>query len=188
MSARAALLPLFVLVGLAWAGLLIGQAPLGGRAITSVAALGGAWVKDANGATPCPPVGQGFDCGPHGWHRVEPRDVLVRGKNERCVWVHPQQGRTVFITTPTPAGDAGKTTKLKVSFALDDRAVGGGAPVEVVVSRGDATLKHTHEDRAGWRLVDAPGRPGELLTLAISSAHEGRRHFCFRLEGAATLP
>jgi hypothetical protein len=185
MSVGRAIAPLCGLAALALTGaamMLMGGGAT--RAIKSDAEVGSAWVRDAAGDTPCEPAGGAFVCGPHSWHKVEAREVIVRGKGERCLWVHPQQGRTVLLTMATPVSEA----PLKVSVALDDRAVGDGAPVDVELWRGSGHATYSHPDLRGWRGVVAPGEPGELLTLGISSAHEGKRHFCFRLEGAATLP
>jgi hypothetical protein len=167
------------LVALAWLGPLLGL--LGGGEAPArplrEAKLGAAWVRDGAGDEPCRSVAQGFSCGPEGWHMVESREVQVSGRRERCIWAHPQQGRTLVLTVLTPP------RPLRVGFALDDRAVGGGTPVEVVMSRGGEVARHTHADRVGWQGVVAPGPAGELLTLEISSARDGRRHFCFRFEG-----
>lgn len=185
MSVGRAIAPLCGLAALALTGAAMMRMGAGAaHAIKSGAEVGSAWVRDAAGDSPCDPAGGAFICGPQSWHKVEAREVVVRGKGVRCLWVHPQQGRTVLLTMATPVSP----TPLRVSFALDDRAVGGGAPVDIELWRGSGHATHTHADRAGWSGLAAPGEPGELLTLGVRSAHEGKRHFCLRLEGAAMLP
>lgn len=122
-----------------------------------------------------------FRCGSPGWEWVGPATVVVQGKPETCLWMHPLDGRPLRVRFPSvPTG------QITGRYAFSDAAAQtpGGGPVDLSVWVGAREALHRKvASRKGW----APFRvavAGEDLTFEVRAKKSGRRHFCVQLEHA----
>jgi len=119
-----------------------------------------------------------YVCGEHSWEWVGPTTARVAGQEVTCTWAHPIDGKTLRVTYPSVLGGP-----FELQFALRDRAVGGGPPVDVEVDWAGQTHRHRHADRRGFSSLRLP-KSDELTSLEVrvSAPRVGRRHFCYRIE------
>lgn len=140
-------------------------------------------VADEDGADRCPRIGlDRFSCAPPSWADVRYRELSVGGSDERCIWVHPLENRTIRVDYGRLSPDL--LADLELRTALADKVVGEPGAVRVELSVGDETESSDHPpDQKGWRTRELPGPDSpSRLAVAISAERVGRRHFCFRFD------
>lgn len=125
-------------------------------------------------------------CGPADWNYVGPSDVTVRGRAERCLWLHPtDEGDLVVRYAGVPGA-----TQLRGRMALADAAADNeaGAPVRFEVRAwpdagerpAEAMYSREHTSRRGWSSwrVDLPEASELIVELRVAADEVGQRHFC----------
>ncbi|MBA2663740.1 MAG: hypothetical protein H0U74_15745 [Bradymonadaceae bacterium] len=157
--------------------------PPGGIALPNLPQIAAATVvlrAEDGSEKPCSTYRNGrFQCRKPGWSYVGQAKVRVAGKSESCIWAHPLQDATIIVAYPSTQPTEGR--KLVLETALTDGSVGGGHPVDVRVSFGTKNITHVHPDRKGWTRKTIPrSDDAAALTVEVSAAHTGRRHFCYR--------
>lgn len=129
---------------------------------------------------PCPWRRDHFQCPRGEWNAVHSGWFEVEETPMRCVWAHPVGPEPLEITIENvPSG----ATLRGRSALIGQAAAGGGAPIDLTVSRDGAPLGKTRfENRFGRQPFDLTLPPSEVpstLTFAVTTPNSGMRHFCF---------
>lgn len=121
-------------------------------------------------------------CGLDAWLNVS-RDVRVIGDfPRRCVWFHPQQGKTLRLVWPdAPAGGS-----LVIDHGFSDQVITDHTrkeirttPATLVVRRGEATLgEHVVTPEKGWRRWRLPAGEGGPIVIEATTESTTDAHLC----------
>jgi hypothetical protein len=148
-------------------------------------------MKDANVFTgegaerkPCKREGDlKWICGDQHWQFVGPHKVEVSGHQAECIWAHPMAGRPIEIELPASAA----YSAFHIYTAFTDSGAGGGPvpPVKLEILQDGRLIREvvTHQ-RGGWNRHDVRfnSESGRPLTARVTTAQEGRQHWCFNIE------
>lgn len=127
----------------------------------------------ARGSKVCPQVLGRHLCTREEYGQVYNTVAEFDGQMRECIWAHPYTKSTLTLEYPqVPAG------RLVGWFGVADSGE-GRAPVNFKVSQSGKVVfeGQTSEDGKRERFV-APAQPGSM-TVEITAANQGKRHFCF---------
>ncbi len=130
---------------------------------------------------PCTPHRFGRSrCGEGSWEWVGETDITVQKKSESCLWMHPLKGKALRVRFPqVPRG----TLTGKYAFSDAAAQTPGGGPVEFTVKVGEReAVRRTVKSRKGWAPFRVSVSTRMDVSLEVSAARPGRRHFCVQLE------
>ena len=125
-----------------------------------------------------------FKCGTEGWQYVGPLKGDVGGAQSECIWAHPMRDRKIEIELPPPPAG---TSKFNVYTAFLDSGAGGGHVPAVkfeLLQNGRQIKAYDHPQRQGWIISQTPfsSDASKPVIVRISTAEEGRQHWCFNVE------
>ncbi len=135
----------------------------------------------ADEAVECPWIGDRFDCPDADWTWVGDTEQVLSGEPFRCTWSHPIDSADLEITFDHIEG-----THVTGWYALTDYAVSiaDGSAVRVTLEAGDERGRYRAHRQLGRRPLrfELPEDYEGPLTITISAARPGVRHFCWDLQ------
>ncbi|MBI4816231.1 MAG: hypothetical protein HY791_08235 [Deltaproteobacteria bacterium] len=128
----------------------------------------------------------GLGCAPEPeWLYLAPRSLELDGRTVSCVWAHPTTNGVIRIELPAiPAPPTGRKLVLELEGGLTDEAATtpDGASVDATVSQGQARLGAILVPNArGIRRASIPISGDVPARIEVTTARDGRRHFCLNV-------
>ena len=122
-----------------------------------------------------------LDCGPNDWNWVGEANVLINGKEEKCIWAHPLASHTLKVVFE----DIQLPESFKGKYALSDEAAASSNRTPLtfrVFVNEEEKVKRVVTPRRGWSnftlKLEATTAPVDL-SFEIETEFDGARHFCF---------
>lgn len=136
------------------------------------------------------PAGPRYNCpGLREWNHVGARMLNIGGQSRRCLWAHPITDGRVVISAPWP-----RAHSLRLFHGLADTAVAsaGGKPVHIELLAGERQIgRMVQRNLRGYnsQVVELGAEPADgRLVIAITTPHDGARHFCLDAQVETATP
>ncbi len=129
----------------------------------------------------CPYVLGHHMCADEDYKHVQATIADVEDTWRRCIWVHPENGRTTTVSfTNVPSG-----SNLIGWYGIASTGVGGKAKVDFKVAMNDVVAleeKTAGDDRRFEFNIPIGNEFNGDVQFQISAPDQGKRHFCFHAE------